>query len=690
MTLQENPLYSYAGLPPFAQIRAEHIVPAVRAVIEECAKAFSEWEATVEPTWASAVVSLRNILDPLERVWSPVGHLMGVANSPEIRAAYEEMEPVIVEFGLRLGQSEAQYKALVGLRDSDAWPALNDAEKRTVTQKIQSAEQSGIGLTGADRDRFNAIAQELSALQTKFSNTVMDVVQTWGLDLTEEARISGLTPTGRMLLSQAWKRANPEGETTPDAGPWRATLDAPCFMAVMEYANDGALREAVYRAFVTRAATPEHDNRPLLRKILQLRKEKAGLLGFDNFAELSLSTKMADLDGVNALSEELRVAAMKHAAGELKEVQDFATASGADGELALWDMARSRRLLREKQFSYTDDELRPYLPLEQVMDGMFGLVNRIFGVTVRAADGKAEVWDKDVRFFEVLDETGTQIAAFYLDPFARPATKRGGAWMGECQGRWQRGDTLQLPVAYLTCNQTPPVGDQPSLMTFNEVETLFHEFGHGLHHMLTRVDVPEVAGISGVEWDAVELPSQFMENWCYHRPTLLGMAKHWKTGETLPEHYVEKLKASRNFMAATFLARQLMLGMTDIDLHSVYDPFDESVSPNDIKRQVVARTQVQPLLPEDEFLCSFSHIFAGGYSAGYYSYKWAEVLSADAFGAFVEAGLDNDDAVQSVGRSYRETVLALGGSMPPMDVYEKFRGRPPRPAALLEQYELAS
>jgi oligopeptidase A len=690
MSLTSNPLYSYRGLPPFAQITPEHVVPAVTAVLEECRAAFDALEASVEPTWQSVVVAPREALHALDRVWSPVGHLMGVANSPQLRAAHEAMEPAVVEFGLRLGQSEPMYRATVALRDSAGWSELTPAQQRTLEQKILGATLSGIGLQGPARERFNEIAQKLSALQTRFSNNVMDEVQTFGIDITDPARLAGLTPLGRMLLAQAWSRANDGAQADPDNGPWRATLDAPSYMAVLEYAEDRALREQLYRAFATRASSGERDNRPLLVEILQLRREQANLLGYANYAELSLATKMADLDGVNRLSEELRQAALAHAPAELAAVQEFARSNGSSTPLDLWDLTLWRRRLRESEFSYTDDELRPYLPLNRVLDGMFELVGRIFGIEVRAADGKAEVWDADVRFFEVFDGAGAQIAAFYLDPYARPATKRGGAWMGECQSRWPREDGLQLPVAYLTCNQTPPVGEQPSLMTFNEVETLFHEFGHGLHHMLTRVDVPEVAGISGVEWDAVELPSQFMENWCYHRPTLLGMARHWQTGEVLPDHYVEKLRASRNFQAATFLARQLLLGMVDMELHAAWDPSSGTETPNDVKNRVASMTQVMPLLPEDEFLCSFSHIFAGGYSAGYYSYKWAEVLSADAFEAFVEAGLDDEEAVRSVGTRYRDTVLALGGSLPPMVVYEKFRGRQPRPAALLEQYGLAS
>jgi oligopeptidase A len=684
--LSQNPLYAYEGLPPFEQIEAAHVVPAIRAHLAQVESALAAHEKVVAPTWESAVVALRDIFEGLGRAWGPVSHLMGVRNSPELRAAYEEVQGEVVMLSLRAGQSEPLYRALRGLRDSAGWSNLTRGQQRIVEQKLQAAEQAGIGLQGEARERFNSIAQELSALGTTYSNHVLDATRSFGIDITDSAALSGVAATGLMLLSSAWNQAHNADTSTPESGPWRATLDMPVYLAVMEYAENRALREQLYRAYVTRASTGETDNLPLVQQILRLRREKAQLLGFENYAELSLSTKMADLPGVRALSEELLSAAAAVGPSELQQVRDFAAAQGESAELSHWDLPLWRRRLRESLYAYTDEELRPYFPLNKVLDGLFALLDRLFAVTVRPADGAVQVWHPDVRYFEMFNEAGDKIAAFFLDAYSRPGLKRGGAWMNDCQERWLRPEGLQLPVAYLICNQTPPVGDRPSLMTFDEVETLFHEFGHGLQHMLTQVDEPEVAGISGIEWDAVELPSQFMENWCYHRATLLGMTGHFETGAPLPDATFDKLVAARTFQAATFMMRQLMLGMTDMSLHADYDARSGERTPLDVMTEVAARTALLPPLAEDRFLCSFSHIFAGGYAAGYYSYKWAEVLSADAFGAFTEAGLDNSEGIARAGRLFRDTVLALGGSVEPMEVYRRFRGRAPSTKALLEQY----
>ncbi len=686
--LENNPLYDYDGLPDFGRIGPEHVEPAMRAALDEARAELEAHEHQVEPTWESAVERVAEIFDAVDRAWSPASHLMAVANSDTLRNVYQAMQGEVVALGLRLQQSEPIYRALKALQASPG--ALDDTQRRIVDQKVLRAELTGIALTGTERERFNEIAARLSELSTAFSNNMLDSRRGWSLDLTDPATLEGTPATLRALLAQQYQRANPDdAQATVEDGPWRVTLDHPVMHPVMQHVRDRDVRRQVYQAYMTVASAGEQDNSALIPEILALRAEKSALLGYDNFAEVSLATKMASLDEVLELTDRMAVAARPAAERELAAIADLAAASGQAEPLEAWDVVFWRERLRESQFELRDEELRPYFPMPRVLDGLFSLIETLFGASIRLTDRDVPVWHPDVRYYEVWRD-GDEIAGFYFDPYSRPENKRGGAWMGECQSRWAHAGGLRLPVAYIVCNATPPVGAQPALMTFDEVETLFHEFGHGLQHMLTTVDHVDAAGISGVEWDAVELPSQFMENWCYHRPTLLGMAKHWKTGETLPEHYVEKLRASRNFQAATFLARQLKLGMTDIALHSTYDPFDEAVSLNDIKRQVVAITQVQPLVDDDEFLCSFSHIFAGGYSAGSYSYKWAEVLSADAFGAFVEAGLDDDDAVARVGRTYRETVLALGGSLPPMDIYEKFRGRAPRPAALLEQYELAS
>jgi oligopeptidase A len=451
----------------------------------------------------------------------------------------------------------------------------------------------------------------------------------------------------------------------------------------MEHCRARALREKVYRAYVSRAASSPTDNTPLIDEILQLKQEKARLLGYHNYAEVSLAQKMAGtVTAVAAMQEKLLAVAYPTAQRELSELTQYAQAHGHPDALTHWDIAFSAERLREEKYAFTDEQLRPYFSLDRVLHGLFALCQRLFGITVRAAGGPVPRWHADVRFYEIDDEQGRHIASFYLDPYSRPQNKRGGAWMNDCIQRSVSARGLRLPVAHLVCNGTPPTGEVPSLMTFHEVETLFHEFGHGLQHMLTTVNLRDAAGISGVEWDAVELPSQFMENWCLHRPTLMGMALHYATGTPLPDDLFEKLRAAKTYRAASALLRQLQFGITDMALHHTFDAHGAE-SAFDIERRITARTSLLPPLAENRFLCSFAHIFAGGYSAGYYSYKWAEVLSADAFAAFEDANLDDPVAVAATGRRFRDTILAQGGSRHPLEIFREFRGRDPDPAALL-------
>ena len=552
---------------------------------------------------------------------------------------------------------------------------------------MRNAELGGIGLSGAARERFNAIEQELSQLSTDFSNHVLDATKAYGLEITDAKDAEGWPETLRQLAAQSWSKAHADAPpATPAAGPWRITLEAPLYIPFMEHCRNRDLREQLYRAFITRAATEPFDNSGLIPKILQLRQEQAKLLGFENYAAVSLSRKMAGKpDAVRDMFTRLRDASWTAAERDLADLKSLQESHGDKTPLALWDVGFWAERLREQRFDYTDEQLRPYFPFEKVLDGLFRLMHRLFGVAVQRATEPVSLWNDDVRFYHIRDEAGELIAAFYLDPYSRPENKRGGAWMDNCLGRRRLPDgRLQLPVAHLVCNQTPPIGEKPSLMSFREVETLFHEMGHGLQHMLTKVELPDAAGIHGVEWDAVELPSQFMENWCYHRPTLLGMTGHYETGEPLPEDLFDKIAASRTYRAGSMMLRQLMLGMTDLELHTTYDPHG-SESAFDVQRRIAKLTSLLPLLPEDRFLCAFSHIFAGGYAAGYYSYKWAEILSADAFAAFEEAGLDNDAAVAQTGRRFRDTVLALGGGKHPLDVFREFRGREPSVEPLLKQ-----
>ncbi|MEA5537705.1 M3 family metallopeptidase [Limnoraphis robusta Tam1] len=684
----DKPLLRGKGLPPFEMIEADAVVPEMTQLLEELDAELASLEANVQPTWEGLVEPLQLFQERLTWSWGTVSHLMGVKNSPELRTAHETIQPKVVKFINKLNQSQAIYKAFKALRESSEWETLDSAQKRIVEAAIRDAELSGVGLEGEKRDRFNAIELELAELSTKFGNHVLDATKAFSLTLTEPEDVEGLPPS---LLSLAAQAARSEGieNATAENGPWRITLDFPSFGPFLKFSKRRELREQVYKAYMSRASSGELNNFPLIEQILQLRQEKSKLLGFNSYAELSLASKMApSVEAVEALSEELRVVSYDAAVKEFEELKAFAASKGAAEaeDLKHWDIGFWSERQREEKFAFTDEELRPYFPLTQVLEGLFGLVKRIFGITIISADGQAPVWHEDVRYFQVADEAGNPIAYFYLDAYSRPAEKRGGAWMDECITRAKITEngafTVRLPVAYLQCNQTPPVDGKPSLMTFSEVETLFHEFGHGLQHMLTTVDYAGAAGINNIEWDAVELPSQFMENWCYDRSTLFGMAKHYQTGESLPEHYYQKLLASRTYMSATVMLRQIHFGLVDIELHHRYQPGGKETVV-DVRNRIAENTTVLKPLPEDAFLCAFGHIFSGGYAAGYYSYKWAEVLSADAFAAFEEAGLEDEKAMAETGKRFRETVLALGGSLPPMEVFKSFRGREPSTQPLL-------
>ncbi|MCU0567571.1 MAG: M3 family metallopeptidase [Oculatellaceae cyanobacterium Prado106] len=690
-----NPLLIGKGLPPFDQIQPEHVVPAITQLLEESEAQLSQLETQIVPTWEGLVVPLEQLIDRLSWSWGVVGHLMGVKNSPELRQAYETMQPAAVQFWNRLNQSQPLYEGFKALRQSDAWNNLEESQQRIVETSIRDAELSGVALTGEAKDRFNAIQLELADLSTQFSNHVLDATKAFSLTLTKPEEIEGLPPSAIALAAQSARAAGAE-EATPEAGPWRFTLDMPSYMPFLQHGRNRDLREQLYRAFISRAASGEFDNSEIIERILALRQEKAKLLGFDNFAEVSLAEKMApNVAAVEALLEQLRGASYDAAQQDLAQLRAYAQSKGAaeGADLKHWDIAFWSERMREEKFDYNAEELRPYFPLDQVLNGLFALSQKLFGVTITRVTEPVPVWHPDVQYFQVADEMGVAIASFYLDPYSRPAEKRGGAWMDDCISRTKLNDkgitSLRLPVAYLVCNQTPPVDDKPSLMTFNEVETLFHEFGHGLHHMLTRVDYSMAAGTRNVEWDAVELPSQFMENWCYHKETLLSLGKHYQTGEPLPEHYYQKLLAARTFMSGSIMLRQIHFSWVDLELHAHYQPGGSDTA-QAVRRRLAKTTTVMEPLPEDAFLCAFGHIFAGGYAAGYYSYKWAEVLSADAFAAFEEAGLENEEAIARIGHRYRETVLAAGGGKHPMEVFKAFRGREPDTAALLRHNGLAA
>jgi oligopeptidase A len=588
-----------------------------------------------------------------------------------------------------VGQSRNIYKALEQLQAGDQ--NLDATQRRILEAELREMQLRGVGLEGPEQQEFNAATAELAQLASQYGNNVLDATNSWSLSLGETTDLAGLPPSLCQLLADAARQA---GETG-----WRMGLDMPRLVPFLKYSQRRDLREKVYRAQVSRASSGEFNNLPLIEKILTLRLRQAQLLGYANWAEVSLAAKMANsVEEVEQLLEELRAAAYPVAQAELEQLRACAQRHGCPEaeDFKPWDFSYWSEVLRQESFDLDSEALRPYFSLEQVLQGLFELCQRLFDIRIVDGDNldgndSAPRWHADVRYFRVLDGASKlPLAAFYLDPFSRPGSKRGGAWMDECLGRGiSRSGEPVLPVAYLICNQSPPLGDTPSLMTFDEVETLFHEFGHGLQHMLTTVDRPQAAGINQVEWDAVELPSQFMENWCYDKSTLMAMARHWQSGAPLPEEEYQKLLAARTFMGGAATLRQVHLALTDLRLYSSWSP-TSGQTPDQLRRQLAASTTVMEPIKEDAFLCAFSHIFAGGYAAGYYSYKWAEVLSADAFSAFEEVGLDQEDEIVAIGRRFRATVLSLGGSRSPAEVYEQFRGRPASSKALIRHSGLVT
>ncbi len=681
----ENPLLIGHGLPPFEQICAEHVVSGLEALLTELNDELTALENQITPTWEGVVEPMTQLQERLVWSWGVVGHLMSVKNSPDLRQAFETVQPQVVSFWTRISQSQPVYEAFKALKD-EHWNSLDAAQQRIVESAIRDAEFSGVALTGESKEQFNRIQLELAELSTRFSNNVLDATKAFTLLLTTPDDVVGL-PASLLALAAQTARAAGHETATAESGPWQITLDYPSYLPFMQHSQRRDLREKLYRARLQRASDGDLNNAPLIEKILDLRKQQSALLGFSTYAELSLASKMAeDVASVRSLLESLRRPSYDAAVQELKDLQAFALEQDPDAPNPLqhWDIPFWSERQRETKFAFNQEELRPYFPLEQVLSGLFGLAERLFDVQIVPADGEAPLWHSDVRYFQIQSATGEAIAYFYLDPYSRPAEKRGGAWMDVCIQRAKLGASgkIRLPVAYLVCNQSPPVEDTPSLMTFDEVETLFHEFGHGLQHMLTTVDYPEASGINNVEWDAVELPSQFMENWCYHRATLMSLGKHYKTGESLPEHYYQKINAARTYMSGMATLRQVYFSLLDLALHHEYQP-ESSETPWDVRDRIAETTTVLKPLPEDAFLCAFGHIFAGGYAAGYYSYKWAEVLSADAFAAFEEANLEDETAIAQVGHKFRDTILSLGGGLHPMDVFKAFRGREPESEALL-------
>ncbi|MDP8642687.1 oligopeptidase A [Serratia marcescens] len=674
-----NPLLTPFSLPPFSAIRPEDIVPAVQSALADCRAAVERVVAQPGPfTWDNLCQPRAESDDRLSRIWSPIGHLNSVKNSPELRAAYEQALPLLSEYGTWVGQHEGLYQAYRSLKEGAAFEALSVPQRKAVDNALRDFELSGIGLSADKQQRYGEIVARLSELGSTYSNNVLDATMGWSKLITDEAELSGL-PESALAQAQAMAQAK-------EQEGWLLTLDMPSYLPVLTYADNRALREEMYRAFATRASDQgpnagKWDNSEVMAETLALRHELAQLLGFDTYADKSLATKMAESpEQVIGFLSDLAKRARPQAEQELAQLRAFAKQHYGVDELEAWDITYYGEKQKQHLFSISDEQLRPYFPEQRVVEGLFEVVKRIYGITAKERKD-VETWHPDVRFFDLFDVNGELRGSFYLDLYARE-NKRGGAWMDDCVGSLRKADgTLQKPVAYLTCNFNRPLGDQPALFTHNEVTTLFHEFGHGLHHMLTQIDTAGVSGINGVPWDAVELPSQFMENWCWEPEALAFISGHYQSGEPLPKAMLDKLLAAKNYQAALFILRQLEFGLFDFRMHFEYSP-EKGAQILPTLAEVKKMVAVVPSPSWGRFPHAFSHIFAGGYAAGYYSYLWAEVLSADAYSRFEEEGIFNAET----GKSFLDNILSRGGSEEPIALFKRFRGREPQLDAMLRHY----
>ena len=677
-----NPLLETSDLPQFSKIKPEHIQPAVEQLIQECRKTTEQVLNQPNFSWENFCQPLAEVNERLSRAWSPVSHLNAVKNSPELREVYQACLPLLAEYGTWVGQHQGLYNAYLQLKNSAEFANYSQAQKKAIENSLRDFELSGISLPAEQQKRYGEIVTRLSELNSQFSNNVLDATMGWEKIVADENQLKGLPESALQAAKQSAQNKGVEG--------YRFTLEIPSYLPVMTYCENRQLREEMYRAFVTRASEQgpnagKWDNSAVMEEILTLRVELAKLLGFEHYTDLSLATKMAENpQQVFDFLENLAVRCKPQGEKELAELEEFCKTTENVTALEPWDITFYSEKQKQAQYSINDEELRPYFPEDRVLSGLFELIKRIFNIRAVERFG-VDTWHKDVRFFDLIDETDEVRGSFYLDLYAREH-KRGGAWMDDCIGRKRNADgSLQKPVAYLTCNFNAPIGDQPALFTHDEVTTLFHEFGHGIHHMLTQIDIGEVAGINGVPWDAVELPSQFLENWCWEEQALAFISGHYQTGEPLPKEKLTQLLKAKNFQAAMFVLRQLEFGLFDFRLHHNYQPnkadqiLDQLKS---VKQQVAVIKGVEWARTPH----SFSHIFAGGYAAGYYSYLWAEVLSADAYSRFEEEGIFNP----TTGKSFLDEILTRGGSEEPMTLFERFRGRKPTLDALLRHKGIAN
>lgn len=671
----QNVLLQQNELPPFSQIQADQVEPAIQQILDENRAAIKTLlDQPQAPSWLSLVMPLDQLNDRLNQSWSPVQHMNAVVNESHLRDAYNACLPLLTDYGSELGQSQPLYAAFQKIAEGPEYAGLNQAQKKHIDNTLRDFRLAGVALPQADKVRYQQLKKRLSELSSKFAENVLDATQAWTKLVNDEKDLAGVPASALAAMEQAAKAQGKEG--------YLINLEYPSFFPILTYADNRTLREEVYRANVTRASecgphAGQWDNSALIEETLKLRHELAQLLGFENYAAYSLATKMAESPAqVMEFLTDLGARVKDLARAEFNELAAYAKAEFGIDALQPWDVGYYSEKLRQQQYAISQEALRPYFPVDQVIQGMFKLVKQLFAIDI-AQQAEADTWHPDVRFYQI-SRKGKPLGKFYLDLYARN-NKRGGAWMDDCRVRRRLSDGgLQLPVAYLTCNFNGPVGDAPALLTHNEVTTLFHEFGHGLHHMLTQIDVPGVSGINGVPWDAVELPSQFMENWCWQPEGIALISKHYQTGEPLPQEMLDKMLAAKNFQSAMQTVRQLEFALFDFRLHQEYNPAQPQ-SPQAVLDEVRATVSVVPAIAENRFQNSFSHIFAGGYAAGYYSYKWAEVLSADAFSRFEEEGVMNTET----GQRYLNCILEQGGAQEPMALFVAFRGREPQIDALL-------
>jgi oligopeptidase A len=667
-----NPLLDHSGLPRFSEFKVEYVAAAIDTLLAECRAAVERLTQPQTPvTWNDFVQPLIDANERLGRTWGQVAHLNAVVNTPELREAYNAALPKVTQYWTELGQNEVLFDRYRMLSQSPQLAALSPARRKVIENELRDFRLGGAELPPQRKQRFKAVREELAELTSRFSDNILDATDAFSHLETDPARVAGIPED---VLAAARKAAQDAGQDG-----WKFTLHMPSYLPLMQYATDRGLRELMYRAYATRASEfgkPEWNNTPIIARILKLRRELAELLGFENYAQYSLEPKMAKSPAeVLQFLHDLGRRAKPYAERDLDELKTFARSQLGLDSLQAWDNPYASERLRIARYAFSDQEVKQYFPEDQVLNGLFGLVERLYGLTV--SEDQAPLWHPDVRFFSLVDRAGERIGEFYLDLYARSG-KRGGAWMDDAITRRRIGAAIQAPVAYLTCNFSAPVAGKPALLTHDEVSTLFHEFGHGLHHLLTRVEDLPVAGISGVEWDAVELPSQFMENFCWEWEVLAPMTRHAETGEHLPRALFDRMLAAKNFQAGMQTVRQLEFSLFDMLLHSAHDPAGPETAEDVLAR---VRAEIAVLVPPayNRFANSFSHIFGGGYAAGYYSYKWAEVLSADVYSLFEETGVLNAET----GKRFRDEILGVGGSRPALESFIAFRGREPRIDALL-------